>query len=280
MKVAFWSNARGKSCVTSNLACISVLSALRNAHSAQKTILFENHQNIINLGSTLFRQSEGNVVREPGHYAVETGLARILKLIELGQAVSEESIYRSAKDYLGKRLFYLPSEENYNADFLEYQLEKECAQALRCLERCSSLVMVDTSAAPLASSREILRQADMVVVNLSQNYQMLSQFFSNYSGVQKKAFYLIGNYDRDSNWTKSKIMKSFNIPGNRIAAIPHHVRFADAVSEGKIIPFLLKHYLCEKRNENFAFISAAKEAVELFLNQLQIMEAVGVGREG
>ena len=58
MKIAFWSNVRGHSGVTSNLACISVLSALSCPN--ERTIVFENHKNIVNLGSTYYHpQSAG-----------------------------------------------------------------------------------------------------------------------------------------------------------------------------------------------------------------------------
>ena len=43
MKVAFWSSVRGKSCVTSNLACMGILASLDSANRQRKTILFENH---------------------------------------------------------------------------------------------------------------------------------------------------------------------------------------------------------------------------------------------
>jgi len=57
MKIAFWSNVRGHSGVTSNLACISVLSALSCPN--ERTIVFENHKNIVNLGSTYYHPQSG-----------------------------------------------------------------------------------------------------------------------------------------------------------------------------------------------------------------------------
>ncbi|MCH5266353.1 MAG: hypothetical protein J1F02_10670 [Lachnospiraceae bacterium] len=273
MKVAFWSNARGKSCVTSNLACISVLWAL--SRPTERTILFENHQNIINLGSTFFSHNSENVVREANGYTVETGLGRIMKSVERGEGLSEENLYGSAKDFLGKRLFYIPTDEGKNPDVLEYQLDRDCVPAMKYLERYSDMVLVDTSAAPLASSRKILQQADMVVVNLNQNQQMLSHFFRNYSSIRKKAFYLVGNYDAQSELSKGAIMRAYQIPGSRIGTIPHNVQFSDAVSDGMIIPFLLKNYSCERRSENFYFMAAAREAVELFRSRMQALQGKG-----
>lgn len=274
MKVAFWSNGRGRSCVTSNLACISVLSALDCPKA--RTIVFENHKNIINLGSTLFKQHSSNAIRESGTYTVESGLGRVLRLMEQGEEISPDNLYCSTEDYLGKRLFYLPSDPVKNPDYLEYYLEREAIRTMNFLERYSDVVMVDTSASALASSRKILQQADLVVVNLSQNLQMLSHFFRNYASIQKKAFYLIGDYDEASELTRGEIKKRFHIPGSRIGTIPHNPAFSDAVSEGRLIPFLLKHYACGYEDEQYFFMKAARETVELFHYQLRQRKEVEI----
>lgn len=270
MKVAFWSNGRGRSCVTSNLACVSVLSVLDCPKA--RTIIFENHKNIINLGSTLFKQHSSVQIRESGTYTVEGGLDRVLRLVEQGEEISPDNLYCLTEDYLGKRLFYLPSESVKNPDYLEYYLEREAIRTMNYLERYSDLVIVDTSASALASSRKILQQADLVVVNLSQNLQMLTHFFRNYASIQKKAFYLIGDYDEKSELTRGEIKKRFHIPGSQIGIIPHNPSFSDAVSEGRLIPFLLRHYSCGYDDEQYLFMKAVRETVELFHYQLRQRE--------
>ena len=267
MKVAFWSNGRGRSCVTSNLACVSVLSALNCPK--ERTIVFENHKNIVNLGSTLYHQYSDDAIREPAKYQTGSGLGKILRLVEQGGEISEENFYCFTEDYLGKRLFYLPSEPVKSSDYLEYYLERDAIRTMDFLEKYSDTVMVDTSSAPLASSRKILQKADLVVVNLSQNLQVLSHFFRNYSSIQEKAFYLIGDYDNRSELTRGEIMRRFHIPGSQIGTIPHDSGFSDAISEGKLIPFLMRHYSCCYEDERYPFMAAAKEAVELFRSQLE-----------
>lgn len=80
MKIAFWSNVRGHSGVTSNLACISVLSALSCPN--ERTIVFENHKNIVNLGSTYYHPQSAGCVREPMYYQTASGLEKVLQLVE------------------------------------------------------------------------------------------------------------------------------------------------------------------------------------------------------
>ncbi|MBO5487015.1 MAG: hypothetical protein J5988_08845 [Eubacterium sp.] len=268
MKVAFWSNARGKSCVTSNLACISVLSILGSDSPDKRTIIFENHQNIINLGNVLICPNSKNEVCEQNQYYVEQGLSKVLCHMEMGDEPSEEQIFRYSRQYLGKQLFYLSSQGTKNGEVLEYQLERECIPTIQCLEKYSNRVFVDTAATTLVSSRKILQQSDVIVVNLNQNHSMLEHFFGNYSSIQSKAFYVIGNYDGDAILTRGMIMQKYHIPGRQIAVIPHCAQFSDALSEGMLIPFLLANYYCDRDSPNYSFIQGAKEAVQLFENHL------------
>lgn len=269
MKVAFWSNTRGRSCVTSNLACISVLSALSDSDQG-RTIVLENHQNILNLGNALFCQHSGQEVREKENYQIEHGLSRLLRLVEQGEELSEDAVFRYAEHFLGERLFYLPAGGGGNQDMLEYRLERECIRTIQCLEHYGDLILVDTAASALASTRKILQQADLVVVSLSQNRQMLDHFFRNYSAIRKKAFYLIGNYDAESELTRAEVIRQYRIPGNCLGVIPHNIQFSDAVSDGKLIRFLLKNYHCGEENSNHSFMTSAKEAVSLFQNRLTL----------
>ncbi len=267
MKVAFWSNGRGRSCVTSNLACISVLSAL--SCPKERTIVFENHKNIVNLGSALFHQTSGDGIRESAAYQTGCGLGKVLRLMEQGEDISEENLICFSEGYLGERLLYLPSEPVKSSDYLEYYLEREAIRTMDFLEKYNDIVMVDTSSSPLASSRKILQKADLVVVNLSQNLQMLSHFFRNYSSIQEKAFYLIGDYDSHSELSRREIIKRFHLPYDLVGTIPHDSGFSDAISEGRIIPYLQCHYSCCYGDTQYPFMTAAKEAVELFRYQLK-----------
>ena len=90
MKVAFWSNGRGRSCVTSNLACVSVLSALNCPK--ERTIVFENHKNIVNLGSTLYNQYSGDFVKESTKYQTGSGLGKVLRLMEQGKSKDKSAL--------------------------------------------------------------------------------------------------------------------------------------------------------------------------------------------
>lgn len=260
MKIAFWSNSPGKSGVTGNMSCISILSAL---YEPSDTILFENHSNINNLGSVFLNQNSYDMLQEKNSYFVENGLGRVLSYCDVGGEVSPGMIYRTCLSVFDQQVFYLPT-GGMNRDLMEFRLKRHAGEVMELLEQFYSMVCVDISSSPLESSREILKEADLIVVNLCQNDQLLSHFFRNYSEIKKKAFYVIGNYDVDSVITKSDIITRFDLPGNMVGTIPYNRKFADALTKGNVIPFLLKNYSCGNKNVNYDFMCAAKETVCLF----------------
>lgn len=257
MKIAFWSNSPGKTGVTGNLACISILSAM---YQPSEMVLFENHVNINNLGSTFLNQNSYDRLQEKSLYFVENGLGRILSYCDMGDQIHSGMIYRTSLSVFNQEVFYLPT-GGINKDLLEYRLNRHAAEVLQLLEHFYSTVCIDLSSSSLESSRKILKEADLVVVNLCQNNQLLSHLFRNFSEIRKKAFYVIGNYDARSVITKSDIVKRFGLPGAVVGTIPYNRRFADALTKGQVIPFLLKNYSCARENVNYDFMSAVKETV-------------------
>lgn len=255
MKIAFWSNSPGKTGVTGNLSCISIVSAM---YHTSEMVLFENHANINNLGSTFLNPNSYDRLQEKNSYFVENGLGRILSYCDMGDMVNTGMVYRTCLSVFDQRVFYLPA-GGMNQDLMEYRLKRHAGDVMDMLEQVYPTVCVDISSSTLESSRKILKEADLVVVNLSQNNQQLSHFFRNFSEIQKKAFYVIGNYDPHSEITKHDIVKRFGLPGFMVGTIPYNRRFADALTKGNVISFLLRNYECGKENVNYEFISAVKE---------------------
>ena len=135
MKIAFWSNSPGKSGVTGNLSCISILSAMSEP---SRMVLFENHASMNNLGSTFLNQNSYDVLHEKQSYFVENGLGRILSFCDIEQEmVTADMIYRTCLSVYDQRVLYLPT-GGLNQDLLEYRLSRrEAASVLDLLETLS-----------------------------------------------------------------------------------------------------------------------------------------------
>ncbi len=274
MKIAFWSMQRGRNGVTSNLACTCILSNMRHE---RRMMLFENHPNIQNLGNILFCQNSNDFMRENINYGKPHGLEQLLRQFDQGVWMNEDQLVAASYVVPGKKIFYLPRYLYSNPDYMEYELQQYLPAFLETVESFCETVYIDVSGNQNHSTRELLRRADMVVINLSQDPYILDEIFQNFSEIRRKAFYLISNYDEHSIYHRDRILKEYKIPQSHIGVIPYNVRFANAIAEGRLISFLQSNYSCQSSNINYEFIKEAKRSVEK-MDYLAFLLAHGGGR--
>lgn len=268
MKVAFWSNVRGASGATSNLACLSIMGAM---DKIRKTVVFENHYNLNNLENAYVGPGNRNMIKEECFYFNKLGLDYLMKQLH-SNIQNENMVTSSAIPLMNKQIYYIPQSHIANKDFLEYELNQVIHSLFVYLEAFGDVVYVDTAVSEHLSTKVILNEADLVVVNLNQNPQVLSNFFENYSSIRSKAVYLIGNYNHYSRFNLKNIERKFHIDKSKIAVIPYNVEFADALSEGTIIQFLSRNYGCTKNDNNYYFMNQVRNAMSMLEKNMHKIE--------
>lgn len=259
MKIAFWSNVRGKNGVTSNLACVSVMGALMEK---QKALVLENHYNMNNMEQALLGRPKVPYVKEESYFYNQVGMDSLIKRIHSNMA-DENTVRASSIPLLDDSIYYIPQNYITNKEFFEYEFNQVLHPLFQVLEQFSKIIYVDTAGSAHLSSKVILNEADLVVVNLSQNPAVLSDFFKNYSALQEKAVYLIGNYNSDSKFNLRNIIRKYHIDRTKIGVIPYNVEFADAISEGAVIRFLLRNFDCDRQDVNYDFIREVKKSARI-----------------
>lgn len=255
MKIAFWSNAHGKNGVTSNLACMSVMEILEQN---RKNILLENHFSINNLETVLNHTMSKNRLNEYNFYN-QKGIEHLMRKIHSGFSL-ENAVNNSVMTFMEDKMNYLPQNYLMNQEVFDYEFNQVMNPMFELLEQFCDTVYIDTAAGNTLSSKMILEEADLIVVNLSQNQYILEDFFEHYQSLTDKCVYLLGNYTPESKYTKVYIMKKYHIPRDRIAAIPYNVSFRDALNNGSLISFLNHNYPCERKNENYYFMRETRRA--------------------
>lgn len=86
LKIAFWSNVRGRSGVTTNMVCISALAAIAGAG---KSVLLENHYSYKNIASMVLPGEQIEQLKESGRYYNREGIEYVLKGLYSGEDGSE-----------------------------------------------------------------------------------------------------------------------------------------------------------------------------------------------
>ncbi len=238
MIVAFWSNVRGIGCNSTHLACFSVWYALM--HPLKRAVLFENHKTPGGLDAMLYKPQ----VQERYPYYRSGGLGSLLRRLGGEEEMSVLELDWLAERYIGERLMYFPIGADLGPEQLNYHLEKHLGSFLTLLEKKAHMVWIDLQATAM-TNRPILNTADRVVISLPQNRAAWDAVFDNHRDIHRKAFYLIGNYEEESELTPARLCREYGVRKERIATVPHSVSMMDAVSKGVMIPFLMRCFHSE-----------------------------------
>lgn len=256
MKIVFWSNVRGRCGTTLHTTCMAAIHAM---FSKRRVIMMENHDHLVNIESCIANEDKRYVVREKGIYNA-IGLEKLMELFETAIPGTEESIIKKcALSYGNNRLFYLPHNCINNSDVLNYRFSKNIDRFLQCLEKYYGSVYVDAFSNDIFSAHNILESADLIVVNLNQNSSVLRHYFRNFSAYKNKSIYLLGNYYQSDGNSITEIRRRYQIPVNKIFAIPYCREVAEAESQGNIVNFIATNYLSPSINSR-EFVNALHEA--------------------
>lgn len=293
MKLAFWSSAKGNVGVTSNLACISIAAALGYSY---KAILFENHYQKNNIGH-MIKYHHAKLLYSINHsHDKNMGIDHIIKNFSCFQFCNLSSnshnynyeshpfilndssstldpniknianvIKEATLEIVDNYLYYLPTNMVMPQSIYDFAMYDNVKNILAGAEELADIVYVDTSKENHLSSKVILDEVDLVVVNLQQNIKQLKYFFQNYSSLLEKCVFLISNYNPNSYLTLKKISSIFTIPKSRIAGIPYNEDYREALVRGSLVEFLYRNIDCGHYDPIYPFIDEVENAVSMIL---------------
>jgi hypothetical protein len=126
---------------------------------------------------------------------------------------------------------------------------------------------VDANPAMNELSRKLMEEADITVINLSQNIGILDMFLNTFrESIDSKVFYLFGNYDSNSKYNIRNIRRKYkDITISNSGVIPYNTGYKDAQIESKVIEFLRKNLYHQKSSENCYFIMKSTSVAEKIL---------------
>ncbi|MCI9080258.1 MAG: hypothetical protein HFH68_15340 [Lachnospiraceae bacterium] len=256
MKIAFWSNVRGRSGVTTNMVCISALASIAGAG---KSVLLENHYSCNSIASIVLPGEQVELLKESGRYYNREGIEYVLKGLYSGKD-GEELLRHAAMPLLYTSMYYLPQSYIINKEVFNYEFSLVYKKLFDALGIFSDNVFIDTERNENLSSNAILTEADLVVVNLVQDKVALNEFFENYSSIKEKSVYLIGAYQPELLFNYRRICYEYHIPRDRIGIIPYNIELSEAMSEGRILQFLNRNYEKASGRENDYFMRHCKKS--------------------
>jgi hypothetical protein len=264
VKIAFWSNCAKEGKVSSNLAAISVASVIRYPYSI---IAMENRLSTNNLGKAFMGIKRVHMLNEAGaNYYDGSGLEGLVRKIYRGD--NYKGILKSyLKEIITDHLYYIPQSGVIHNEIFDLEFNECINPLLSMIEECADICLIDTASRQSLSTKIILEEADLVVVNLCQKQSVLENFFLNYSSMIPKALFIISNYELNTRLNYKKIAQMYELPLESITVIPENELYDSAFANGNTVEFLSRNYNCSRENANYFFIQAIKRAAYLMLKK-------------
>lgn len=255
MQIAFWSNYHGQPGTTSS-AIATALSLTTNFNL--KVLLCSMQYNKNNMDSAFLNGQELSE-SESGVDAIE----RVARAKDL----NEENFKFYTTTLIKDRLDFLISSSKVSYDLFS-KINESVKDIFYTANKLYDFVIVDVNAGMENEvTQKVLKESDIVIVNLSQNEKVIGDFFYKdkkqleKSISENRMLINIGNYDSKIKCSRKYINKFYK---NKIDIFytPYNSSFKDSINNHKVIDYFKINV--NKENENEFFF----EEVEKMANKL------------
>ena len=265
MKIAFWSNAMEWCSVSANLAAISVAIAIRYPYTI---VTLENHLCVHGLGKAYNDGSCAGMPAEAGtNYYDGFGMEGLLRKI-YRREYNIGTLKSHLSEIIKNRLYYIPQSRVIHNDLFDYEFEHCINPLFYLLDNNADVCFIDTASSSL-STKNILDESDLIVVNLCQKTSVIEDFFLRYSSMIPKAVFIINDYDPRNILSCKQISKQYDVPIENIIVMPTCKRYREAYRGGYVHQFISRNIFCQKEDPDYLFMQMVKKAAVTIIRNVE-----------
>lgn len=256
--IVSWSPVRGQGSSTLTFSLASML-ALDTTHK----VLFTHAQKSKSILDVLFETSDKNDIADNGM----EGLERLVKSNRLKtESVPDyaENIYLGKLDYLQSG-FSNTRSDSENITFL-FSVLKASLQAYE-------MVFVDLECGTdSVATKELVKQADVVLVNLPQNRYVVEQFTSGELMLdelrERDYFVVINQYDKNATYSIRNIKRQVKAK-EKMFGFPYATPLKNAINLGNVSDFYFRSTKSKRGDATHQLTGAIREI------NIEILEVLG-----
>lgn len=255
MKIGFWSMLDGQA-TTTNMAAIATVMAVI---FGKKTVMLQSHFEWNSLEQCFLPISDVDSKRE---YYMDIGYDAMVRHMIAG-TFTESTLKNCITSVSGENLALLSGTKQLIKNEYHKQAQIYIPYLLRALEQEYELVFVDMESGRSQLSRKLMKEIDLLVINLRQNFGYREELFQLCNEMpQDKKFYLFGMYDNNSRNSLKNIrrIEKDEFSRSNTAVIPYNTAFGDAATVGQLLSFAERNQNAKKDEKTRIFIDEVKNA--------------------
>lgn len=267
MQIAFWGNYHGQAGITSNTIATAITIAM---NYNLKILLTHTQYSMSNMETAFLSGNESDITNFD-----DVGIDAIERLSKSGKISSSEfSSY--TKTLIDNRLDLLTGSTKSQEELFK-DMSNSIISILDYANKAYDLVLIDVnSGVHNTVTNKVLEQSDIIIVNLSQNEKVISDYFNerdlNKALEGKKTIIVLGRYDFNSKCS-CKYVKSVYKNKEEVYCIPYSSEFMDSNNNHNVLKFFLSNQNVKETNINYVFF---KEIEKL---SLKIVESLNLDSE-
>jgi hypothetical protein len=174
----------------------------------------------------------GVLAAEQQGYIVSRGLDCLLG--KQAQELTEQVILENVRQVVKGRLYCLPGSRRQEQEWWhEDPLFTSLKQVIDGVENCFDVMFVDCGSREDDFARNILKEADVCVLNMTQEEERIGDYFRNPPKWRGKTFFLVGNYFPDGLYTRKNLERLYRIDENLLGAVPYNPQLQAAGRTGR-----------------------------------------------
>lgn len=252
MKYVFWGSMHGQPGTTSNALAVSIYSCAAYQH---KVAILQSHFSMNNLSYPLIGVSEGT-----GSFR-DTGIDALLRDYK-SKPLTEDVIRSDCMSMLSKQYSLFSGTGNRNEEAFEKEMLVYFNAITDEIEKYNDSVFIDIASGYSKLSKKIAMDADVLIVNLSQNRHVIEEYFDN-EIKHDNIVYLFGNYNCNSKYNIHNLTRLYPQLKHKCYCIYYNVDFMDAQNDGKMIEYMIKNINCPEYSASYDFMQSVKSISDM-----------------
>lgn len=238
--VTFWSPVHGQASTTSNALATAFVAAIQ---LEQKTLLTHTHYTRSTLEASLMK----NLPVSTQIYD-DLGLDALARLAKSNR-LKTSSIPDYTHTLLKRRLDLLTGTTKKDPTLFE-NMSEVIPTVFELARKEYDLTIIDAhSGSRDQVSNKAMQQADLIVVNLTQNISVLDRFFNKedwHESLNSKPYIIVlSQYDEQSRYSVKNIQRKYKHKG-KIYTVPYNSQFRDSCNDGDARDFFLRNAMMKK----------------------------------
>jgi len=165
--------------------------------------------------------------------------------------------------------------ENYIQTLVKYQLyyismdiwkaqkKESLVDLIKYLEWNMDMVFINLADCKDREAKNLMHNADLVVVNVRQEFRSFDDYFAHYANLCAKIFLLIGNYYEDGDCDRAHLLEKYAIPEEQLAVIPNNPEYEVACSRGRVDRYIRRNARRFVSNMKSQFLKEVEKTAEL-----------------